>query len=389
MQNIQIQKRRGRPAKVKNVTYIPSVIDFKDITPLNELAIDPKMMESMPSGLNVDKLMSHEGGIPCATNIMCIGDPGVGKTTVLLDILASVQLRGRKCLFISGEMGKKQMFKYTERFKQFGVVQTLFMQDYLEYNTKDVIEQVLDKGWDLVLIDSAAEVIEGVRDDNNWDRKMAESWLVDICCQNNKGENKINKYTSFLLIQQVTKSGVFQGSNKLKHMMDAMMEMRRESDKDGGATYTNYKVNAKAFTPSASYFFGDYIGISGHNNVIRPIWMQMTSTGSLTVYTAIIDPTIIGNYNANPANVSVITAMPNPFKAETSIDFYIAKKSELTIQLVDNTGKIISVIYNKKMLPEGTNTLTLNANQLNLVSGIYYVVFYDEEQSKYVKLIVE
>jgi hypothetical protein len=158
---------------------------------------------------------------------------------------------------------------------------------------------------------------------------------------------------------------------------------------DGGATYTNYKVNAKAFTPSASYFFGDYIGISGHNNVIRPIWMQMTSTGSLTVYTAIIDPTIIGNYNANPANVSVITAMPNPFKAETSIDFYIAKKSELTIQLVDNTGKIISVIYNKKMLPEGTNTLTLNANQLNLVSGIYYVVFYDEEKSKYVKLIVE
>ena len=136
MQNIQIQKRRGRPAKVKNVTYIPSVIDFKDITPLNELSIDPKMMESMPSGLTVDKLMSHEGGIPCATNIMCIGDPGVGKTTVLLDILASVQLRGRKCLFISGEMGKKQMFKYTERFKQFGLVKTLFMQDYLEYNTK-------------------------------------------------------------------------------------------------------------------------------------------------------------------------------------------------------------------------------------------------------------
>jgi DNA repair protein RadA/Sms len=254
MQNIQIQKRRGRPAKVKNVTYIPSVIDFKDITPLNELAIDPKMMESMPSGLNVDKLMSHEGGIPCATNIMCIGDPGVGKTTVLLDILASVQLRGRKCLFISGEMGKKQMFKYTERFKQFGVVQTLFMQDYLEYNTKDVIEQVLDKGWDLVLIDSAAEVIEGVRDDNNWDRKMAESWLVDICCQNNKGENKINKYTSFLLIQQVTKSGIFQGSNKLKHMMDAMMEMRRESERDGGATYMNFNKNRNGLVDVKLYY---------------------------------------------------------------------------------------------------------------------------------------
>ena len=162
MQNIQIKKRRGRPSKVQNVTYVPSIIDFKDIVSLDQLNIDPKMMETMVSGLNVDKLMSHEGGIPAATNIMMIGDPGVGKTTVLLDVMASVQNKGAKCLFISGEMGKKQMFKYTERFKQFGVIETLFMQDYLEYNTKDVIEQVLNMGYDLVLIDSAAEIIDGV-----------------------------------------------------------------------------------------------------------------------------------------------------------------------------------------------------------------------------------
>ena len=71
---------------------------------------------------------------------MAIGDPGVGKTTVMLDILSSIQNKGRKCLFISGEMGRKQMFKYTERFKQFGIVDTLFTADYMQYNTKDVIE---------------------------------------------------------------------------------------------------------------------------------------------------------------------------------------------------------------------------------------------------------
>jgi DNA repair protein RadA/Sms len=174
---------------------------------------------------------------------MMIGDPGVGKTTVLLDILSSIQNKGRKCLFISGEMGRKQMFKYTERFKQFGVVQTLFMADYLEYNTKDVIEQALNIGYDCVLIDSAAEIIDGVRDDNNWDRKTAESWLVDICVKNNKGENTLNKFTSFLVIQQVTKSGEFVGSNKLKHMFDAMGEMRKESERDGGGTYITFSKN--------------------------------------------------------------------------------------------------------------------------------------------------
>lgn len=248
-------KQRGRPSKsIQNAIYTPSLIDFSKVVKLNSLNIDSRMMNTMKTGLSIDGLFSHEGGIPAATNIMMIGDPGVGKTTILLDVLASAQNKGAKCLFISGEMGKKQMFKYTERFKQFGVIETLFMQDYLEYNTKDVIEQVLNIGYDLVLIDSAAEIIEGVRDDNNWDRKMAESWLVDICIKNNKGENKTERFTSFLLIQQVTKSGVFAGSNKLKHLVDAMGEMRRESERDGGATYINFIKNRNGLVDNKVFY---------------------------------------------------------------------------------------------------------------------------------------
>ena len=253
MENMNIVKRKGRPSS-KNVTYTPSLIDFSKVTKLNNLDIDPKMMNTFKSGLKIDNLISHEGGIPAATNIMMIGDPGVGKTTVLLDVLSAAQNKGAKCLFISGEMGKKQMFKYTQRFPQFGNIETLFMQDYLEFNTKDVIEQVLNIGYDIVLIDSAAEVIDGVRDDNNWDRKMAEAWLVDVCTKNNKGENKINAYTSFLLIQQVTKSGVFAGSNKLKHLVDAMGEMRRESERDGSGTFINFTKNRNGLVDNKMYY---------------------------------------------------------------------------------------------------------------------------------------
>ena len=152
-------KKRGRPAKVQNVKAVPSLIDFSKVTKLDNIDIDPRMMNTMKTGLTLDNLFSHEGGIPAATNIMMIGDPGVGKTTVLLDTIAKAQQKGAKTLFISGEMGKKQMFKYTERFSQFGDLETIFMQDFLDYNTKDVIEQVLNRGYDLVLIDSAAEII--------------------------------------------------------------------------------------------------------------------------------------------------------------------------------------------------------------------------------------
>jgi DNA repair protein RadA/Sms len=230
---------------MKNVTHVPSLIDFSQITSLGSLNIDARMLETMRSRSSaVDELFSEEGGIPCASNYMMIGDPGVGKTTVLLDILSSVQgATQRKCLFISGEMGRKQMFKYTERFPHFSDIRTLFMSDYLEYNTKDVFEQVLNQGWDLVLIDSAAEIIDGVRDDNNWDRKTAEAWFVDACIRQNKGENVENKFTSFLAIQQVTKQGEFVGSNKLKHLFDAMGEMRRESERNGGNTYITFTKN--------------------------------------------------------------------------------------------------------------------------------------------------
>jgi len=239
---MEVKKRRGRPPKKQKI--VKKFIDFKSLTRLDNLNIDPRMLETMPSGIKLmDEFISHEGGIPCSTNIMAIGDPGVGKTSILLDALAAIEKSGRKCLFISGEMGRKQMFKYTKRFKQFGCVTTLFLSDFLEFNSKDVVEQVLSKGFDCVLIDSIAEVVDSVRDDNKWDRKTAESWLVDTCVKNNKGENKIKKFTSFLLIQQVTKAGEFVGSNKLKHMTDAMLEIRRESERDGGGTYLEFTKN--------------------------------------------------------------------------------------------------------------------------------------------------
>ena len=72
---------------------------------------------------------------------------------------------------------------------------------------------------------------------------QAEKWLIDICVRHNEGGNEQGKFSTFLLIQQVTKAGVFVGSNKLKHITDAHMEMKRESDRDGGGTYIMFSKN--------------------------------------------------------------------------------------------------------------------------------------------------
>lgn len=140
-------------------------------------------------------------------------------------------------------MGKIQLYKYMQRFPIFGCVKTLISSDYLNDNMKDVIEGILAEGYDYVMVDSMAEVLESVKEDNSYSIKEAEKWLIDLCTNHNEGQNERNVYTSFLLIQQVTKNGTFVGSNKVKHMTDAHMEMRREKMSDGGGTFIVFTKN--------------------------------------------------------------------------------------------------------------------------------------------------
>ncbi|MBA3664603.1 MAG: T9SS type A sorting domain-containing protein, partial [Bacteroidetes bacterium] len=158
---------------------------------------------------------------------------------------------------------------------------------------------------------------------------------------------------------------------------------------NGGASFTNYKVNANPFAPNAGYFFGDYIGISAHNNVVRPIWMQMTGSGALSVYTALVNPVVLGTVENEKENITEINCSPNPFKTETTINFSVNKSEKVTIQLVDNVGRIIKQIVTLKNFTAGANQVTINATDYNLKPGIYYVVFYGSGKSKFQKIVME
>ena len=80
---------------------------------------------------------SNEGGVMPGTNTVVTGDPGVGKTTVLLDILADMHDNGKRVLFVSGEMNAIDMVGYVRRFPKFGDLPILFMG---EQDEEDPIE---------------------------------------------------------------------------------------------------------------------------------------------------------------------------------------------------------------------------------------------------------
>jgi predicted ATP-dependent serine protease len=147
---------------------------------------------------------------------MMVGDPGVGKSTVAMDILSDLQLSGASVLFISAEMDRIDLYGYVKRYPKFGSLDILFLGEYLDQNPKLVIEHMVRRGYDTVLIDSFVEVQDTVKEANGMSMGSTEKWLIDLMRQNNAGQNDRSIYTSFLCIQQVTKDGVFVGSGIFK-----------------------------------------------------------------------------------------------------------------------------------------------------------------------------
>jgi predicted ATP-dependent serine protease len=222
---------------------------------MNDIHFDPSIFKPLTTGTPIDKMFSTKGGIFPATNYMVIGDPGIGKSTLTLDILSNVKRNhdNAKVLFISGEMTRIDMYDYVQRYPKFGDIDTIFLGEYLDENPKAIIETIFNEGYDLILTDSFVEVQEAVKESNHMTSKGSEKWLIDLMIRHNQGENKRKIFTSFLMIQQVTKGGNFVGSNKLKHNTTGMMEIRY-SNEFSGDRYIKFTKNRRGCEYDKLYF---------------------------------------------------------------------------------------------------------------------------------------
>lgn len=228
MENMLIEmKKRGRPSN----TSTSVKFNINDIKLLrgNDLKFSDSLFRPMVTNTELDLILSTEGGIMPGTSMMLAGGPGSGKSTIVLNILSNLTKQGLKVLFVSGEMDEVGYYKYCKRLPEFGCVQTLFLKNYSN-NVKEVLEYTFNEGYDVIAIDSIAEVIEMYKEAHHTTERKAEMWLLNLQDQNKKGNNTLNYYTTFINIQQVTKSNDFVGSNRLKHMVDAYAKVDRSKD---------------------------------------------------------------------------------------------------------------------------------------------------------------
>ena len=207
-----------------------------NIVKMKDVKFDSNLFVNFMSGTILDRLLCSYKGLPKGVNYMIIGDPGVGKTTIILDMMSNIQQLNPsiKILFISTEMNEIDLAIYVQRFPKFSELEILFVE--ADFNSQSHciqdIEKTLQLGWDIIAIDSFYELQGIIKEEENLTLKKAESQLLSLIKKQNKAQNGRGVHSTFLTIQQVTKSGAFIGSNRLKHMITAMMELRLDNPKN-------------------------------------------------------------------------------------------------------------------------------------------------------------
>ena len=210
----------------------------QEVIRMRDLHFSPDLFRNYMSGTVLDELLCSYKGLPKGVNYMIIGDPGVGKTTIILDLLSNIRntTPGARVLFISAEMNEIDLAIYVQRFPKFQDLDILFIEASFDEEAAshnlDTIRSVLNQGWDIVAIDSFYELQGIIKEEEDLTCKKAESVLLSLIKQQNKAANDRRVNTTFITIQQVTKSGHFIGSNRLKHSITAMLELRLENPKN-------------------------------------------------------------------------------------------------------------------------------------------------------------
>lgn len=238
------RKKQEQSFRQDTTPVIDSFVDKPiEFVRMKDQKFSDDLFVPMKTGKPVDFLFSNEGGVPKACNFMLIGDPGVGKSTVSMDILSDLAESGYKVLFISAEMTRIDLYGYVKRYEKFGNLDILFTGEYCDSNPKAVLENALKSGFDVVLIDSFAEVQEDIKEMLKYTSSGSEKFLIDLMLSHNMGNNDSGLNTTFIAIQQVTKGGVFVGSNKLKHNTTGMLELR--FDQDTGTQFLVFTKNRR------------------------------------------------------------------------------------------------------------------------------------------------
>lgn len=153
------------------------------------------------------------GGIVPGSLVLVGGDPGIGKSTLLLQVCRNLAEKQVSVLYISGEESLRQIKRRANRIGQF----TDKMQLLCETNLEVIREVIERRKPDVVVIDSIQTMFhEDVSSAPGSVSQVRES--TNILMQIAKGMG-----VSIFIVGHVTKEGNVAGPRVLEHMVDTVL----------------------------------------------------------------------------------------------------------------------------------------------------------------------
>ena len=215
-------------------TFIEEIVEKEDKNPVSwksiSLASRPKAIaeihyEQEPRTVTSDQELNRVlgGGIVQGSLVLIGGEPGIGKSTLMLQI--ALTLAGKKVLYVSGEESEQQIKMRAERLE----AKSSSCYILAETSMHNLFRQVEDFQPDILIIDSIQTM----------QSQLIESGPGSVS-QVRECASELMKYskesgTPVFLIGHITKDGSIAGPKVLEHMVDTVLQFE-------GDRHTTYRI---------------------------------------------------------------------------------------------------------------------------------------------------
>lgn len=205
--NTFVEEPVDKGSKTDKISYLS-----KQTAPVMLKDITGSESERVSSGIGeLDRVLG--GGIVRGSLVLIGGDPGIGKSTLLLQVTRNLTKSGHKVLYVSGEESLRQIKMRADRLgTDFGGLKIL-----CETNLSDIGEAIKADSPETVVIDSiqtmykddvssAPGSVSQVREATSFLMQIAKSLEINI-----------------FIVGHVTKEGAVAGPRVLEHMVDTVL----------------------------------------------------------------------------------------------------------------------------------------------------------------------
>lgn len=270
---------------------------------LADVAVDGETRFSTGMG-ELDRVLG--GGAVAGSLVLVSGAPGIGKSTLLLQICSSL-CAGRKVLYVSGEESERQLKLRAERL---GVAPAeLFILS--ETRLSDVLEAVSETKPDILIVDS----IQTLYNEENDSSPGSVSQVKD-CTMSMMQLSKSNGITVFV-VGHINKDGNIAGPKVLEHMVDCVLYF--EGDPNSSYRLLRAAKNRFGSTNEIGVFEMRDMGLTEVPNPSQMLLEGRPEGASGTCVACVMEGTrpVLAEVQALVAK----TTMSNPRRASDGFDF--------------------------------------------------------------------